>query len=136
MLRYKLTCPQTWPNPRGSDRDATEAILKAHGLNDDATFGNTKVFIQNPVTVFELEKIRDSKIPGLVIYLQKLVRGALARRLAKRMRAAYKIGLFYRRSKYQKLFRTLQHSYKYDDLYPCSKFRDCFIDRIFFLLGT
>ena len=108
-----MTCKETWPNHRlGSDRDATAKILKTHNLDSDATFGNTKIFIQNPVTIFELEKIRDSKIPGLIVFLQKLVRGALARRLAKRMRAAYKIGLFYRRMKYAKLVRTLQLSYK------------------------
>ena len=51
-------------------------------------------------------------IVGLVIFIQKLVRGALARKLAKRMRAAYRIGLFYRRVKYLKLIRVLESSYK------------------------
>ena len=51
-------------------------------------------------------------VSGLVIFIQKLVRGALARKLAKRMRAAYKIGLFYRRVKYLKLIRVLESSYK------------------------
>ena len=51
-------------------------------------------------------------ISGLVIFIQKILRGVLARRLAKRMRAAYKIGLFYRRVKYLKLIRVLESSYK------------------------
>ena len=65
MQRYKLTCSQTWPNHRLSDdRAASQAILKAHNFDSDATYGKTKVFIQNAQTVFELERIRDSKIPG------------------------------------------------------------------------
>ena len=51
-------------------------------------------------------------ISGLVIFIQKIVRGVFARKLAKRMRAAYKIGLFYRRVKYLKLIRVLDSSYK------------------------
>ena len=47
-----------------------------------------------------------------MIFIQKILRGVLARRLAKRMRAAYKIGLFYRRVKYLKLIRVLESSYK------------------------
>ena len=47
-----------------------------------------------------------------MIFIQKLVRGALARKFAKRMRAAYRIGLFYRRVKYLKLIRVLESSYK------------------------
>ena len=65
MRRYKLTCSQTWPNHRlPDDRAASQAILKAHNFDSDATYGKTKVFIQNAQTVFELERIRDSKIPG------------------------------------------------------------------------
>ena len=48
------------------DRTATQAILKAHNFDSDATYGKTKIFIQNAQTVFELERIRDSKIPGIV----------------------------------------------------------------------
>ena len=65
VQRYKLTCSQTWPNHRlPDDRAASQAILKAHNFDSDATYGKTKVFIQNAQTVFELERIRDSKIPG------------------------------------------------------------------------
>ena len=46
------------------DRAATQAILKDHKFDSDATYGKTKIFIQNAQTVFELERIRDSKIPG------------------------------------------------------------------------
>ena len=78
MQRYKITCGKTWPNHHMSDdRTATQAILKAHNFDSDATYGKTKVFIQNAQTVFELERIRDSKIPGAKIKRAGLVAGLL-----------------------------------------------------------
>ena len=60
------------------DRTATQAILKAHNFDSDATYGKTKIFIQNAQTVFELERIRDSKIPGAIfIIIQSSVKTLL-----------------------------------------------------------
>lgn len=87
----------TWPNYRGGgDRDAVEALLKDQGMISDATFGKTKVFIQSPETIFSLEGRREAKIPEVVTFIQKIYRGILARRRVAKMRAALKIGLYYR----------------------------------------
>ena len=60
VLRYKMICKETWPNPRGSDRDGTQAILKSQKLDGDVTYGKTKIFIKSPETVFQLEEVRYS----------------------------------------------------------------------------
>nr|CDJ93760.1 Myosin head and IQ calmodulin-binding region and Myosin tail 2 domain containing protein [Haemonchus contortus] len=98
--RYKMLCPDTWPNPRGgSPRDNCARILKHVGMHDDCVFGKTKVFIRSPQTVFRLEELRSEKIPMVVIYLQKMLRGALARRRYKQTKAVYRIMAAYRRFK-------------------------------------
>ena len=38
-----------------------------------------------------LHILRDKKLPELIIFLQKMVRGTLARKKAKKMRAALKV---------------------------------------------
>ena len=96
LHRYKLVTEKTWPNFRGCDRDGVKVLLTDQHLVKDATFGKTKVFIQSPETVFRLEEIRQSKIPDVIIFIQKMVRGVLARRRAAKLRAALKIGLYYR----------------------------------------
>ena len=53
-----MLCKDTWPNPRGSDRDGTQAILKSQNLDGDVTYGKTKIFIKSPETVFHLEEVR------------------------------------------------------------------------------
>ncbi|PIO64573.1 myosin head, partial [Teladorsagia circumcincta] len=41
--RYKLLCPDTWPNPRGgTPRDNCARILKYIGMHDDCVYGKTK----------------------------------------------------------------------------------------------
>ena len=58
VMRYKMICKTTWPNPRGSDRDGTQEILKDQKLAEDVTYGKTKIFIKSPETVFHLEQVR------------------------------------------------------------------------------
>ncbi|WKY02867.1 hypothetical protein Q1695_016283 [Nippostrongylus brasiliensis] len=98
--RYKVICPETWPNPRGgTPRDNCARILKHVGLYDDCVFGKTKVFIRSPQTVFRLEELRSQRIPYVVTFLQKMLRGAIARRRYKETVAVYKIMAAYRRYK-------------------------------------
>eukprot|EP00095_Tigriopus_kingsejongensis_P004033 maker-scaffold5_size1054832-snap-gene-3.11 protein:Tk04033 transcript:maker-scaffold5_size1054832-snap-gene-3.11-mRNA-1 annotation:"hypothetical protein CAPTEDRAFT_167519" len=112
-LRYKIICPETWPRyTKGGDRDAVQAILRHQKIEDDCTFGNTKIFIQSPETIFKLEQVRESKIPAVVIILQKHLRGVLARRHAKRMKAAYKIGLYYRKYKLRTFVNLLKATFR------------------------
>ena len=58
VLRYKMICKKTWPNPSGTDKDGTHEILKSQNRAGDVTYGNTKVFIKSPETIFELEEAR------------------------------------------------------------------------------
>merc|ERR1711962_63963 len=111
VLRYKMICKETWPNPRGSDRDGTQAILKSQKLDGDVTYGKTKIFIKSPETVFQLEEVRERKLPELIIFLQKMVRGTLARRRAKKMAAALKIGLYYRHYKLRTYVNQLHKTF-------------------------
>ena len=70
-----MICSETWPNPRsGGFREAAEAIIKAHNLQKDVTYGNTKIFIQSPETIFTLEEKREQMLPKLVTFLQKVQR--------------------------------------------------------------
>ena len=58
VLRYKMICKNTWPNPRGTDRDGTAEIMKDQKLDRDVTYGKTKIFIKSPETIFQLEEAR------------------------------------------------------------------------------
>ena len=53
-----MICKKTWPNPSGTDKDGTHEILKSQNRAGDVTYGNTKVFIKSPETIFELEEAR------------------------------------------------------------------------------
>jgi len=59
VQRYKMLSQQTWPNPknRASMKDATSSILQDTRLISDVVFGNTKVFIRTPQTLFQLERV-------------------------------------------------------------------------------
>lgn len=92
MLRYKLLSKKTWPVPRGgTNQSNTMVILEELGLSSDCVQGKTKIFIRSPQTVFKLEELRALKIPGIVIFLQKMWRGTLARWELKRLKAAWLI---------------------------------------------
>lgn len=55
-----------------SDRDAVETIINKHGFQDDVAYGNTKLFVRTPRTLFTLEQERATLIPILVLFLQKV----------------------------------------------------------------
>ncbi|XP_030596817.1 unconventional myosin-Ig [Archocentrus centrarchus] len=100
LQRYKMTCEYTWPNHlMGSDREAVEAIVTQHGFQDDVAYGHTKLFVRTPRSLFTLEQERATLIPILVLFLQKVWRGALARTRCRRMRAIYAIMGCYKRYK-------------------------------------
>jgi myosin I len=97
LSRYKCISNKTWPNPRGdSSKDNVSVILRQHNFENDAHYGLTKVFIKSSKTLFALEQKRADKIPELVIFLQKIWKGTLARRKYKKLRAANRIFRLYR----------------------------------------
>lgn len=55
-----------------TDRDAVETIINKHGFQDDVAYGNTKLFVRTPRTLFTLEQERATLIPILVLFLQKV----------------------------------------------------------------
>ena len=68
-----MTCEYTWPNHMmGSDRLAVEAIITQHGFHDDVAYGQTKLFVRTPRSLFTLEQERAALIPILVLFLQKV----------------------------------------------------------------
>ncbi|XP_072905181.1 unconventional myosin-Id-like [Hemitrygon akajei] len=92
LLRYKMTCEYTWPNHlMATDMEATQALIDQHGFQPDVAYGKTKLFIRTPQTLFELEKERVEKIPYIVLFLQKIWRGTLARKRCRGMKAVYTI---------------------------------------------
>lgn len=98
LQRYKLLSPKTWPLPKsGTDEANTVVIMEELKLMSDCVKGKTKLFIRSPQTVFKLEELRSTKIPGVVILLQKMWRATLARWHYKRMKAALVILNRYRR---------------------------------------
>lgn len=55
-----------------SDRAAVETIVTQHGFQDDVAYGNTKLFVRTPRSLFSLEQERAALIPILVLFLQKV----------------------------------------------------------------
>ncbi|XP_075444251.1 unconventional myosin-Ig isoform X3 [Ascaphus truei] len=100
LLRYKMTCEYTWPNHLlESDMDATRALVDQHEFQNDVAYGRSKVFIRTPQTLFSLEQERAQLIPIIVLLIQKVWRGTLARKRYKHLRAVYTIMTYYKRYK-------------------------------------
>ena len=129
-----MLCDRTWPNYRGSEQDGVKLILQKFDLSKDVTFGNTKLvilsifpslkihsklhifslfqFVQSPESLFHLEGAREKHLPKIVIKLQKVWRGVMARRQYKKMKAALKIGLYYRHCVRRGYVRQLCSTFK------------------------
>uniref|UniRef100_A0AAX7SWK9 Myosin IG n=1 Tax=Astatotilapia calliptera TaxID=8154 RepID=A0AAX7SWK9_ASTCA len=112
LQRYKMTCEYTWPNHlMASDREAVEAIVIQHGFQDDVAYGQTKLFVRTPRSLFTLEQERNHLIPILVTFLQKVWRGTLARARCRRMRAIYAIMGCYKRYKVKAHFWEVERRF-------------------------
>ncbi|XP_043921948.1 unconventional myosin-Id-like [Protopterus annectens] len=105
LQRYKMTCPFTWPNHMMEmDGQAVKAIIDEHNFQDDVAYGRTKVFIRTPQTLFALEQHRAELIPYIIVLLQKVWRGAIARKRYRRMHAVYTIMACYKQYKNKSYF--------------------------------
>ncbi|KAG0729962.1 Myosin-IA [Chionoecetes opilio] len=95
--RYKMISQYTWPNFHGgTDHEGTKILVEEQGFTSDVKYGKTKIFVRSPQTLFALEQARAKLIPGIVIFLQKMWRGAVCRLNYRRMLAAIKILRHYR----------------------------------------
>ncbi|ENN70521.1 hypothetical protein YQE_12697, partial [Dendroctonus ponderosae] len=113
LKRYKMISHYTWPNFRnGSDRDGVEVLLKETGFGNDVKYGNTKIFIRSPKTLFELEKSRNILIPSIVTLIQKTWRGYKASQLYKRMQALMVMVKAYRLKKMRVYINQLQAKFQ------------------------
>ncbi|XP_018093573.1 unconventional myosin-Id-like isoform X1 [Xenopus laevis] len=112
LHRYKLISSLTWPNHSlPSDRIAAERFMVDCGLNHDAAYGKTKIFIRTPRTLFSLEERRSEMLIRIILFLQKVWRGTLARRRCKRIRAGRTILRYYRRYKVKSYLREVMHRF-------------------------
>jgi len=120
LRRYKMISQFTWPNFHSGDaEEGTKVLLEDRGFLEDVTFGKTKVFVRSPTTLFQLENARAALIPGIVIFLQKMCRGALARKRYIRMISARLIWARYRKYKMRSYINTLQHTFR-----NCKRMKD------------
>ncbi|XP_023983391.1 unconventional myosin-Id isoform X2 [Physeter macrocephalus] len=100
LHRYKMISEFTWPNhDLPSDKEAVKKLIKHCGFQDDVAYGKTKIFIRTPQTLFTLEELRAQMLVRIVLFLQKVWRGTLARMWYKRTKAALTIIRYYRRYK-------------------------------------
>jgi myosin-1 len=82
-------------------------------LLDDCCAGHTKLFIGSPNSLFRLEELRSAEMPRLILLLQRMFRGALARRECKRRRAVRKIWCRYMRYKLRSYILALCDAFRY-----------------------
>ncbi|XP_074652154.1 unconventional myosin-Ia-like [Tubulanus polymorphus] len=76
LCRYKMLARATWPNWTSTAKDGVGEILNYQGISkEDYTFGQTKLFIRNPKTLFSLEEKRRERMHFLATILQKNWRG-------------------------------------------------------------
>mmetsp|Transcript_10766 Transcript_10766/g.16368 ORF Transcript_10766/g.16368 Transcript_10766/m.16368 type:complete len:1196 (-) Transcript_10766:132-3719(-) len=77
LERFNILSPRTYPEWRGSDKAGCKEILKEvaakiPGLTrEEMQLGNTKLFIRQPETYFELEKLREIRIGDFVVVIQR-----------------------------------------------------------------
>ena len=103
---------RTWPNWRGAEIDGVKVLVNEQNLNKDVTYGKTKLFMQSPESLFQLEEARERAIPGIVTFIQKVWRGVQARRYFKKLKAALKIGLWYRKCVVKKYVTQICSTYQ------------------------
>ncbi|KAL0984219.1 hypothetical protein UPYG_G00138660 [Umbra pygmaea] len=113
LQRYKMISEFTWPNhDLRSDREAVKMLLQSCGLESDVAYGKTKVFIRTPRTLFSLEEQRTEMVGRIVLFLQKVWRGTIARMRYRRMRAALTILRAYRRYKVKSYIKDVYRKFK------------------------
>lgn len=72
LHRYKCIARDTWPNFRGNVVDGVKYLVNSQNCGQDVKYGRSKIFIRSPQTIFAFEEARDRKIPGIVLFLQKV----------------------------------------------------------------
>ncbi|XP_063421774.1 unconventional myosin-Id-like isoform X2 [Mytilus trossulus] len=112
LQRYKCLTSHTWPTFRGNEIDGVKTIIRTLNYENDVAYGKSKVFIRSPQTLFQLEEARDKMLPGIIVFLQKMWRGGLARRRAKFMKAIYLIMNKFRKYKLRQYILSLVEKFR------------------------
>ncbi|XP_058800038.1 unconventional myosin ID [Phymastichus coffea] len=113
LKRYKMISRYTWPNFRGKDdKSGVKMMMDDKDFSNDVQYGHTKIFIRSPRTLFALEKAREDLIPGIVVLIQKMARGFMARRYYRRLKAAYTIAQYYKRYKKRSYINKLRNTFQ------------------------
>ncbi|XP_060795875.1 unconventional myosin-Id [Neoarius graeffei] len=113
LQRYKMISEFTWPNhDLPSDQEAVKRLLQGCGFEHDVAYGKTKVFIRTPRTIFSLEEQRAHMVQRIVLFLQKVWRGTIARMRYRRMRAALIILRAYQRYKVKSYIREVHRRFQ------------------------
>ncbi|XP_043359282.1 unconventional myosin-Id isoform X1 [Dermochelys coriacea] len=108
LHRYKMISEFTWPNhDLSSDKEAVKKLIECCGFQHDVAYGKTKIFIRTPRTLFTLEDLHAKMLVRIVLFLQKVWRGTLARLRYKRTRAALTIIKYYRHYKVKSYIREV-----------------------------
>ncbi|NXB78380.1 MYO1D protein, partial [Donacobius atricapilla] len=119
LHRYKMISEFTWPNhDLPSDKDAVRKLIECHGFQHDVAYGKTKLFIRTPRTLFTLEELHAKMLVRIVLFLQKVWRGTLARLRYRRTRAALTIVRHYRRHKVRAYLRQVLRRFRDVRLLP------------------
>ncbi|UYV60905.1 MYO1D [Cordylochernes scorpioides] len=121
LRRYKMTSKYTWPNFVGAERVGCQVVVESHQLERDVEYGHTKIFVRSPRTIGQLEAARAALIPGIVVFLQKLWRGTMARVRYRKLLALLTIMKYYRKYKLRHYISSLQHTFS-PDLAPSDYF--------------
>ncbi|XP_069094072.1 unconventional myosin-Id [Pleurodeles waltl] len=112
LHRYKMISEFTWPNhDLGSDKAAVQRLIESCGFQHDVAYGKTKIFIRTPRTLFTLEEQRAQMLTRIILFLQKVWRGALARARYKKTKAALTILRCYRRYKVKSYIREVNRRF-------------------------
>ncbi|CAF1126177.1 unnamed protein product [Rotaria sp. Silwood1] len=105
--------------PRGAPTKENAAyICRELNLDNDVAYGNTKLFIKQPISLFQLEKKRVEGLQFIVTILQKYTRSWRQYREFRREISAIKIQRAYRKyrtrsyiNKLNELFRNVSNSH-------------------------
>lgn len=111
IQRFKMLCPQTWPNPQeGGNAAAVRLILQSISVPEsEYRLGKTKVFIRAPNTINELEEKRNAWKPILATKIRAFWIGRRVRKAyLKRQRQTLQIQKHFRRFQKQKQYKKLK----------------------------
>ncbi|CAF4603745.1 unnamed protein product, partial [Rotaria sp. Silwood2] len=92
---------------RTFNKESASYICNELNISNDVVYGSTKLFIKQPISLFELENKRTEGLQSIVVILQKHVRSWKQFRIFHREISAIKIQNFYRKYRAQSYINQL-----------------------------